>query len=111
MDNLQPSDQFLPVLEQIQQARQKAYSQVNAVLVELYWHIGQYIHHQINDQGWGKAVVAQLAQYILHNEPTDKGFGDKNLWWMKQFYETYADQEKLATLWRQISWSRGNDEL
>jgi predicted nuclease of restriction endonuclease-like (RecB) superfamily len=105
MDNLSSNEQFLPVLEKIQQARQKVYSQANALLVELYWHIGQYIHHQVNNQGWGKAVVAQLAHYIQHNEPTAKGFGDKNLWRMKQFYETYAHQEKLATLWRQISWS------
>lgn len=24
---------------------------------------------------------------------------------MKQFYETYADLPKLATLWRELSWS------
>ncbi|MGR3320047.1 MAG: DUF1016 N-terminal domain-containing protein, partial [Candidatus Anammoxibacter sp.] len=24
---------------------------------------------------------------------------------MKQFYETYGDNEKLATLWRVLTWS------
>jgi DUF1016 N-terminal domain len=86
MVNLLPNEQFLPVLEKIQQARQKAYSQVNAVLVELYWHIGQYIYQQIAHQGWGKAVVVQLAHYIRHNEPGQR-FRGKNLWRMKQFYK------------------------
>ena len=35
-----------------------------------------------------------------------KGFSDKNLWRMKQFYETYKDaDEKLSALLRQISWT------
>jgi len=28
-----------------------------------------------------------------------------NIWRMKQFYETYAQNEKLSTLSREISWS------
>lgn len=34
-----------------------------------------------------------------------KGFEEKNLWRMKQFYETYRDNEKLSTLLRDLSWS------
>ena len=34
-----------------------------------------------------------------------KGFSDKNLWRMKQFYETYKDSPKLSTVLREISWS------
>ena len=50
--------------------------------------------------------MRQLADYISHNCPDIKGFSDKNLWRMKQFYETYAeDAEKLSPLVRQISWT------
>ena len=31
-----------------------------------------------------------------------KGFSDKNIWRMKQFYETYKDFPKLSTLLREI---------
>jgi hypothetical protein len=34
-----------------------------------------------------------------------KGFSDKNLWRMKQFYETYQDNEKLSSLARELSWT------
>ena len=47
----------------------------------------------------------ELAKYIQQNEPDIKGFSDKNLWRMKQFYETYKDFPKLSPLVREISWT------
>ena len=41
---------------------------------------------------WGKGVVKELADYIKLQDPTIKGLSDKNLWRMKQFYETYKDE-------------------
>jgi predicted nuclease of restriction endonuclease-like (RecB) superfamily len=49
--------------------------------------------------------VTELAKYIKTHEPEIKGFSDKNIWRMKQFYETYKDFPKLSTLLREISWS------
>ena len=47
-----------------------------------------------------------LADYIAQNAPEAKDFSDKNLWRMKQFYETYnGTGEKLSALLRQISWT------
>ena len=53
----------------------------------------------------GKSVVTELARYIARTEPGIKGFSDKNLWRMKQFYETYKDNEKLSPLVREITWT------
>ncbi len=51
-------------------------------------------------------VPCHLAEYIERTSPEAKGFSDKNLWRMKQFYETYNGvDEKLSALLRQISWS------
>jgi predicted nuclease of restriction endonuclease-like (RecB) superfamily len=49
--------------------------------------------------------VKELAKFIQQNEPQIKGFSDKNIWRMKQFYEAYKDSPKLSTLLRDISWS------
>ena len=49
--------------------------------------------------------MTELAKYIQRNEPEIKGFSDKNIWRMKQFYETYKDFPKLSTLLSEISWS------
>ena len=74
-------------------------------MIELYWSIGRYISIHVANSKWGKSVVKQLANYIKEQEPEIKGFSDKNLWRMKQFYEVYKEDEKLAALWRVLSWT------
>lgn len=102
-DNTQTS--FNALLQQIQQARQKALAQVNTALIDLYWQIGKTISDKVQTEAWGKGVVRELAQYITQNAPDIRGFSDKNLWRMKQFYETYATDAKLSTLCRELPWS------
>ncbi len=96
---------FSEILQQIQQAKRRVYQQVNTMLVELYWSIGRDISKQVAQEGWGKGVIKELAGFIKIRDPELKGFSDKNLWRMKQFYETYRKNKKLATLWRELSWS------
>lgn len=104
-NHLQSPDIFKPILTQIQQAKQKAYREVNAVLVELYLNIGSYISQQVKTSSWGKGVVEELAQFIAAKEPNIQGFTARNLWRMKQFYETYEGNKKLSALLTQLSWT------
>jgi hypothetical protein len=97
--------EFNELLQLILQTRQKVFVQANTALIELYWLIGKTISHKVQSDAWGKGVVAELAAYIAQNAPEVKGFGDKNLWRMKQFYETYAEDEKLAAVRRELSWN------
>ncbi len=107
MSNLPDTTQqtFNALLQHIQQARQKVFAQVNTALIDLYWQVGKTISQQVQDQAWGKGVVTELANYIAHHAPDIKGFSDKNLWRMKQFYETYADDIKLSSLARELPWT------
>jgi hypothetical protein len=99
-----PQD-FGQVLHHIQQTRQTVFAQANTALMALYWQVGGIISQKVAQAGWGKGVVTELAHYIAQTDPTIKGFSDKNLWRMKQFYETYGEDEKLATAWRVLPWS------
>ena len=99
------SQEFNALLLQIKQAKQQAFAQVNNILIELYWQIGKTISHKVQSTAWGKSVVSEFAKFISDNDPEIKGFSDKNLWRMKQFYETYQDDEKLSTLARELPWS------
>jgi predicted nuclease of restriction endonuclease-like (RecB) superfamily len=74
-------------------------------MIDLYWNIGEYITKKIEIAEWGDSVVAELANYIKKNDPEIKGFSDKNLWRMKQFFETYKNHPNLSTALREISWS------
>lgn len=98
-------EQFKYVIELIKESRNKAVKAVNSELINLYWNIGKYISMKIEQSEWGESVVKALAINIKLSEPEIKGFSDKNLWRMKQFYETYKDSPKLSTLLREISWS------
>jgi predicted nuclease of restriction endonuclease-like (RecB) superfamily len=107
MSNLPDNTQhtFNALLQHIQQARQKVFAQVNTALIDLYWQVGKTISQQVQAQAWGKGVVVELASYIAQHAPDIKGFSDKNLWRMKQFYETYADDTKLSSLVRELPWT------
>jgi predicted nuclease of restriction endonuclease-like (RecB) superfamily len=100
MDN-----RFSDIIHLIKQSRYNAVKAVNAELINLYWNIGEYISKKISQSEWGDAVVTELANFIQTQEPETKGFSDKNIWRMKQFYETYIDFPKLSPLVREISWT------
>ncbi|MEN8956906.1 MAG: PDDEXK nuclease domain-containing protein [Flavobacteriales bacterium] len=97
--------QFEEISLLIQKAKANSFKAVNTELISLYIEIGKYISNKINTTSWGKSVVTNLAEYLKHNEPNSKGFSSQNLWRMKQFYETYAENSKLSPLVREITWS------
>lgn len=98
-------NQFTHIAQLIAQAKERAYRAVNKELVTLYWHIGEYVSQQVQAKAWGKSVVQQLANFIQTTEPNTKGFSAQNIWRMKQFYETYQGNEKLAPVVRELSWT------
>lgn len=97
--------QFTDIISLIKNARLTALKTVNSTLINLYWNIGEYIHQKVKSTEWGQSVVKELAEYLKRNEPNLKGFSDKNLWRMKQFFENYKDSPKLSPLVREISWT------
>ena len=93
------------VKERIRSAQYEALKAVNKELVGLYWDIGRLIVERQDAQGWGKAVVEQLAADLRAEFPGVGGFSASNLWRMKAFFEAYTGLEKLAPLVREIGWS------
>ena len=91
--------------ERIRSAQYEALKAVNKELVGLYWDIGRMIVDRQDVEGWGKAVVEQLAADLRTEFPGVGGFSSSNLWRMKAFFEAYTGLEKLAPLVREIGWS------
>ena len=96
---------FKPILALIQQSKAQVLRTVNLELIDLYWQIGQYVSQKIARDGWGKGTVGQLAAWLQQQQPDLRGFSASNLWRMRQFYETYAREEKLAPLVRELTWT------
>lgn len=91
-------DAFAKVYSMIAEAQSRAWQQVNKTLIELYWNIGQFVNEQVETSGWGKSVVEEMAKYIAFKKPSMRGFSARNIWRMKQFYETYRGNEKLSAV-------------
>jgi predicted nuclease of restriction endonuclease-like (RecB) superfamily len=100
---LQP--QFTEVLTLIQTAQQKVIATANQELIKLYWSIGKYISDRIATSEWGQKTIEQLAAFIQAQEPSIKGFEKRNLYRMRQFYETYPDSKIVSALLTQLSWT------
>ena len=96
---------LLDVTQRIRSAQYEALKAVNRELIALYWDIGHLIVTRQQGQTWGKSVVQTLASDLQTEFPGIKGFSAANLWRMKLFYESYAVNEKLAPLVREVSWS------
>jgi len=93
------------IKQRIHDARYAALRSVNKELIGLYWDIGKMIVERQQKLGWGKSVVEQLSLDLQRDFPGIRGFSYANLWRMRLFYNTYKNNEKLAPLVREISWS------
>lgn len=105
MKKLPKTTDFAEIVQLIEATRKQAYQAVNTALIELYWRVGAYISHKLQTAEWGDGVVKQLADHLAVMQPNLRGFTRSNLFRMRQFYETYCHDEKVAPLVRQLPWT------
>lgn len=100
---------YEPLLDDLKQLIHKkqfhVLRMINSETINLYWEIGEEIYRQQQEKGWGKSIVQVLSKELQKEFPGAKGYSAANLWRMRNFYLTYKDSEKLASLVREISWS------
>jgi predicted nuclease of restriction endonuclease-like (RecB) superfamily len=97
--------EFAEILRIIHAGRARAFEAVNVALIDTYWGVGAHLSRKVSEAGWGKGIVQELATWLAAQVPDLKGFSSSNLWRMKQFYEVYQNDENLAPLVRQLSWT------
>ena len=91
----------------VEQARCRVASTANAELTMMYWHIGERINREVlgNQRAeYGKQIVASVARQLQEDFGT-KGFDEKNIRRMMQFAQLFPDEQIVAPLARQLSWS------
>jgi len=97
---------LVEIKSQIRQRQFQALRVVNHELLDLYWWLGENISQRQAAQGWGKAVVENLARDLQAEFPGRNGFSAQNLWLMRQFFNEYSVRPKLQPLVREISWAK-----
>ncbi len=93
------------IKSRIRTAQYAALKAVNQELISLYWDIGKTIVGRQEGETWGKSVVERLSKDLRVEFPEHQGFSPQNLWFIRQFYLEYRDNEKLQPLVREIGWS------
>lgn len=78
---------------------------VNAELIQMYWEVGKYLSDLCAVSSFGDKIIDEVAAYISKTAPALKGFNRRGLYRMRQFYETYRDDEFVSALLTQISWT------
>ena len=99
------ANDFGTIISIIENARGRALKAVNAELINMYWEVGEYLSELCAESSFGDKVIDEVANYISSVVPTVKGFNRRGLYRMKQFYETYRDDEFVTPLVTQISWT------
>jgi len=90
----------------IEQSKTVVALTVNRELSMLYWRIGKTICLKVlkgDRASYGDQIVASLGQQLTMRY--GKGFTRPALSRMMNFYKLFADEQIVATLWQQLSWS------
>lgn len=96
----------------IHQAHKTAAIAVNVSLTMLYWRVGKRIREDVlasKRADYGEQIVATVSRQLMREY--GEGFAEKNLRRMVQFAEAFPDEQIVATLWRQLSWSHFRELL
>lgn len=93
------------IKKRIRSAQYEALKSVNKELITLYWDIGKMIVNRQEGDTWGKTVVEKIAQDLSLELPGIKGFSSRNIWYMRNFYSTYAQNIKLQPMVAEIGWT------
>jgi predicted nuclease of restriction endonuclease-like (RecB) superfamily len=112
MSALKPSDTQDPQLysllgnlgELIRQARQKVLRAVDTIQVQTCWQIGRHIV-EFEQEGarraaYGKRLLATLSKALT--EDFGKGFDERNLRYMRDFYQTFPNWNAVRS---ELSWT------
>ena len=89
----------------IEESRNNALKKVNEELIQLYWKVGEYLSKEAENAVFGDTYIDSIAKEIKNAFPGIKGFTRRGLYRMKQFYETYCEDEFVSALLTQISWT------
>ena len=88
----------------LEKARSTAYRAVNFAMVQAYWEVGRIIveEEQKGEERaeYGKALVKELSVRLTRDY--GKGFIERNLWYMRDFYRTFP---KVNALRSELTWT------
>ncbi|MCD7997177.1 MAG: DUF1016 N-terminal domain-containing protein [Clostridiales bacterium] len=94
------------ISDMIENTQYGVFQAVNTGHVMLNWNIGRKLRTEIlkNEKAeYGKSIIASFSKELT--QKYGSGYSRAALFRMIQLYDDFGDQEKVATLSRQLTWS------
>ena len=92
----------------VEAGRNAAVRSVNVVLTTTYWLMGrrivEYEQHGKERAEYGAKLLNNIGSRLVPK--FGRGFNDRNLEYMRQFYLEYSQNKKLQPLVGEISWTK-----
>ena len=86
------------VLKRYRQSQIKATVAVNTEMLKFYFSLGHDIVRMEKDQPWGSGFLKRLSVDLKMQMPEAKCFSARNLYYMRYFFELYANAVILPQL-------------
>lgn len=102
-DNNSIQETYATVRCSVIHAQQHIYTAVNTAMVQAYWEIGEQIYKACgaNDRAeYGKGLIKYISDNLTRE--FGKGFDERNLRKMRQFYCAYPIRDSLSP---KLSWT------
>ena len=84
--------------QRFRNAQIKAAVKVNSEQLLFNWQLGRDLVVRKAEEKWGSGIVEQLSLDLQAEFPEAKGFSARNLWFMKQWYCFYANDNNINVL-------------
>lgn len=86
----------------------KSFINTNKELLTFYWELGEIIVKKQNKSSWGDGFLAQLSKDLMEEFPDMKGFSERNIKYIRQWYLFYNQKgvirQQLVAQFIQIPW-------
>jgi len=94
---MEPNTNYVQLIQDIKlrisHSRYIAARLANQEQLKLYLSVGGLIDRKIQEHEWGSSVITQIALDLKKEMPELRGFSDRNLRKMRQFYQAYRMEE------------------
>ena len=95
-NEIQNIQNYSRLLRQVKQrvalAQLRVIYAANEEMLRMYWNLGQMLHAAQQAEGWGKGTLVRLSQDLKNEYPKEKGFSERNLRCMMEFYQEYNQE-------------------
>lgn len=99
---MQTNNDYLQLIRDIKlkiaHSRYIAARLANQEQLKLYLSVGALIDTKMREQRWGSSVISQIALDLKQEMPGLRGFSDRNLRNMRQFYQAFCSEEIWQSL-------------